>query len=71
MKNNVNLAMSKPFDVNPFIKLWKMLTSSYIMKNMILEYIKFVKLAIVQVIGSFKSEHCSFVLTFMKTKLRN
>jgi hypothetical protein len=39
--------MPKPFDVNPFIKLWKTLTFSYIIKNKILEYIKLVELAIV------------------------
>jgi hypothetical protein len=36
-----------------------------------LEYIKLVELAIVQVISSIEDEQCFFRLTFMKFKLRN
>jgi hypothetical protein len=71
MTNNVKLAMQKPFDVNPVTKLWKTLTSFRILKNKILKYIKLVELAIVKVIGSIEDEHYFYMLTFMKTKLRN
>jgi hypothetical protein len=32
MKNNVKLIMQKPFDINPFTKLWKTLSSSQILE---------------------------------------
>ncbi len=53
MTNNVKLAMEKPFDVNPVTKLWKTFTSFLILKNKILEYIKFVQVVIVKVIGFY------------------
>jgi hypothetical protein len=50
MKNNVKLAMRKPFDVNLLTKLWRTHFSSQILEQKILEYIKLVEL-VVQVIG--------------------
>jgi len=71
MTNNVKLAMQKPFDVNPITKLWKTLISFLILKNKILKYIKLVEVAIVKVISFIENQHYFFMLTFMKTKLRN
>jgi hypothetical protein len=71
VKNNAKLAMQKPFDINPHTKLWRTLSSSQILEHQILEYIKLVELAIVQVIGLVKDEKCFFALTFMKNKLKN
>jgi len=71
MTNNVKLAMQNPFHVNPVIKLWKTLTSFWILKSKILKYIKLVELAIVKVIGSIENGHYFSTLTFTKTKLRN
>ncbi len=70
MTNNVKLAMHKPFDVNPITKLWRTLTSSRILENKLLEYIKLVELVVVQVIGYIENECCFFMLTFMKKKYR-
>jgi len=63
--------MQKPFDLNPFTKLWRMISSSQILEHQILEYIKLVELAIVQVIGIVKDERCFSTFTFMKNKQRN
>jgi hypothetical protein len=71
MKNNAKLAMQKPFDLNPLTKLLRTFSSSQILEHQILEYIKLVELAIVQVIGIVKDERCFSTLTFMKNKLRN
>ncbi len=57
--------MQKPFDVNPITKLWRTLTSSQILENKILEYIKLVELLVVQIIGSIEDECCLSMLTFM------
>jgi hypothetical protein len=38
MKNNVKLAMKKPFDVNLLTKLWRTHSSSQILEQKILEY---------------------------------
>ncbi len=60
MTNNAKLAMQKPFEVNPISKLWRTFTSSQILENKIPKYIKFVKLIVVQVIGSIENECCFF-----------
>jgi hypothetical protein len=69
MTNNVKLAMHKPFDVNPITKLWRTLTSSRILENKLLEYIKLVQPIVVQVIGYIEDGCCFSMLTFMKKKL--
>jgi hypothetical protein len=56
MKNNVKLAMQKPFDINPFTKLWRTFFSSWIFEQKIHEYIKSPELAMVQVSGSIEDE---------------
>jgi hypothetical protein len=56
MKNNSKLVMQKPFDVNPFTKLWKTLSSSQILLEKILKYIKSAELVIVKIIGSMEDE---------------
>ncbi len=60
MTNNAKLEMQKPFEVNPISKLWRTFTSSQILENKIPKYIKFVKLIVVQVIGSIENECCFF-----------
>jgi hypothetical protein len=69
MKNNSNLVMQKPFDVNSLTKLWRTFFSSQILVEKILEYIKLVELVVVQVIGPMEDERCFSTFTFMKTKL--
>jgi len=49
---------------------WRTPTSSRILENKILEYIKLVEL-VVQVIGSIEDECCFSTLTFTKEKLQN
>jgi hypothetical protein len=71
MKNNVKLAMQKPFDINLLTKLWKTFSSSQIFEQKILEYIKLVKLVVVQMIGSVEDEWCFSTFTYMKTKLNH
>jgi len=56
MKKNSNLVMQKPFVVNPFTKLWKTFSSSQIVVEKFLKYIKLAKLATVKIIGSMEDE---------------
>jgi hypothetical protein len=68
MKNNAKLAIQKPFDLNP---LWRTLSPSQIFEHQILEHIKLVELAMLQLIDLVKDERCFSTFTFMKSKLRN
>ncbi len=55
MKTNVKLVMQKPFDINEFIKLWKILSSSQILEYNIPKCIRLVEF-VVQLIGSIENE---------------
>jgi hypothetical protein len=67
----LKLAMQKPFGVNLFTKLWITISLSQILLKKIHEYIKLVKLLVVQVIGLVEDEQCFYRFTFMKIKLQN
>jgi hypothetical protein len=61
--------MAPSFDTNPFIKMWRLMTTSYILITSFVEYVKLAKLATVQVVGSMVDEQCFSPFTFMKFKL--
>ncbi len=56
MKNNIKLAMQKPFDIKLLTKLWRTFSSSRIFEQKIPKYIKLVELVVVQVIGLVEDE---------------
>ncbi len=60
-----------PFDTNPLTKMWHLVTTSWILVSNFLEYVKLVKLAMVQVVGNVEDESCFSTLAFKKSKLRN
>jgi hypothetical protein len=53
-ENNFKLLMQKPFDVNPFTKLWKTFSLSQILVEKIFKYIKSVKLVVGKMISSME-----------------
>jgi hypothetical protein len=58
--------MQRPFGVNLLTKLWITISLSQILLEKIHEYIKLVKLLVVQVIGLVEDEQCFYTFTFMK-----
>jgi hypothetical protein len=68
MKSNACATMAKPLDVNPLTHIFsisKVLTYSF------LEYFKFVKIVMVQVLGSMEDELFFIYLAFCKSKSCN
>jgi hypothetical protein len=51
--------------------MWHLVTSSRKLISSFLEYVNFVELAVVHLIGSVKDEKCFATLAFMKSKLCN
>jgi hypothetical protein len=51
--------------------MWRLVTTSQILVFSFPEYIKLVKLAMVQIIGNVEDERCFSILAFMNSKLRN
>lgn len=71
MKSNVTLAMGLPYTMNPMIKLWKSLASSWAIAHKMLEYVKLAKFAMVQVIGLVEDKRWFNNLNFIKSKFCN
>lgn len=66
MKNNSKGAMVEPHPSNPFISVWRQLTTSQFVVQRMLEYIKLSKLQIVQVLDFVKDEYCFSTLSLWK-----
>jgi hypothetical protein len=60
--------MAPPFDTNPLTKMWRLVTTSWVLVYSFLEYVKLLEMAMVQIVGSVKDEHCFSMLAFMKSK---
>ncbi len=71
MKSNSHGALHFLFDSNLTTKLWGWLASNVIVDDKLLEYLKFVELAIVMVLGNVEDERTFFNVNFLKLKLRN
>ncbi len=59
-----------PFDTNPLARMWRLVTTSWILVSSFLEYVKLVELWY-KVVGNVEDESCFSTLAFMKSKLRN
>ncbi len=66
------VALEPPYEVNPITELWRILSSSIVLKKTMFKYFKIAKMAtMVQVLGLVEDE-CTFsTLSFTKNKLRN
>ncbi len=71
MKSNAMACMAPPFDTNLPTIMWQFVTTSHILITSFPKYSKWVKLAMVQVVGSVEDERCLFILVFMKSKLHH
>jgi hypothetical protein len=71
MRSNATTCMVPPFDINPLTKMWHLVTTSQILVSSFLEYVKFVELVMIHIIGNVEDEKYFSTLAFMKSKLRN
>jgi hypothetical protein len=71
MKSNATTCMAPPFDTNPLMRMWCLVTTFWILVYKFPKYVKLVELAMVQIVGSVEDERCFFTLAFMKSKLCN
>jgi hypothetical protein len=55
--------MPTPFDLNPLTEMWCLVTTFQILSFSFLEYVKLVKLAMVQIVGNVEDEKCFSTLT--------
>jgi hypothetical protein len=70
MQSNSEVAMKPPHDCKLTTQMSRRFASNVILKDRILKYFKLVELAIV-VLGSVEDQHTFFIVSFMKSKLRN
>jgi len=63
--------MLPPYDVNPLMKVWRMLDSNNNLTQNFGEFLKLAEIAIVHVIGSVEDKRCFSSVGFLKSKLRN
>jgi hypothetical protein len=71
MKNQVPRAMERHKDKNLVIKLWHQFSINNLLVVCFFEFIEFVQMAIVQIIGNIKNEKTFLIVAFMKFKLWN
>jgi hypothetical protein len=69
MKSNAASCMKPPFHTNPLTHMWHLVTTSWILVSSFLEYVKLVKLTMVQIVYNVEDERCFSTLAFMKSKL--
>jgi hypothetical protein len=71
MKSNCTAACAPPYDVNPLTKVWRSISSSRLLQDLISEYIKLPEIGTCFVLGSVEDERCFSSLKFLKSSLRN
>jgi hypothetical protein len=71
MKSNAIACMAPPFDNNPFIRMWHLVTTFQVLVCNFSEYVKLAEMAMVQIMGNVEDEHSLFMLAFMKLHLCN
>jgi hypothetical protein len=71
MEEVVALADDKvnPQIVNPFTCLWKVINVFHLLSDTFLEYLKFVEIVMVHVLGFVEDERCFSLISFLKSKL--
>jgi hypothetical protein len=71
IKSNATNCLAPPFDMNPLIRMWRLVTTSCILVTSFPKYVKLAKLVMVQVVGSVEDKRCFSTLSFMKSKFHN
>jgi hypothetical protein len=68
MKLNATTCMMPPFDTNPSIKMWCLVTTFWILALNFLEYVKLAKLVIAQIEGNVQDDMFFFYFGFHEVK---
>jgi hypothetical protein len=63
--------MAEPFDMNPIIKLWMIITNNSLLCQHLNEYMKLTKIRIISMFGLVENERIFSILAFIKNKLCN
>ncbi len=71
MLHDFEVVLRKENDLNPLTKLWCKVFSFPILNHKLLEYIKLVEIAIVQVLSLDENNQTFNIFSFMKNKLWN
>jgi hypothetical protein len=71
MLHNVEVFLWKENDLDPLTKLWCKFFSFPVLNHKLLEYIKLVEIAIVQVLSLDENNQTFNIVSFMKNKLQN
>jgi hypothetical protein len=71
MKAQARRCMLPPFDKNPFIKLWDIVSGLAVLSKMIPEYLKLAEIGYAFILGSVEDERTFSSLKFLKSRLRN
>jgi hypothetical protein len=69
MKSIAIACMAPPFDTNTLIKMWCLVTTFQVLVCNFPQYVKFVKVGMVQIVGSVENEHPFSMLAFVKSHL--
>ncbi len=67
MKNNAQATLGLPHSINPLTKTWKIITNFIILFCEISEYVKLLKIAMVQVLGLVENEKIFNNFNFFKS----
>jgi hypothetical protein len=71
MGHNFDPILYKESDLNPLTKMWHKVFRSPFINHKLLEFIKLVKIVVVQVLGYIEDERIFSTMAFMKIKLWN
>jgi hypothetical protein len=58
-------------DLNPLSKLWKKLSNNALLSTYANEFMKVIKLVVIQIMGFVEDERTYLTLTFMKRRFQN
>ncbi len=71
MLHNSKIVLQEKNDLNPITNLWHKVSSSPILNNKLLGYIKLVKIVTIQVLSSIEDKQTFNIVNFMKNKFQN
>lgn len=71
MQANAQVMMQKPYEINPVIRMWRLIEGNSLLRQQLSKYMKIAEIAIVMVLRSVQDERTFNTLSFMNTKVRN
>lgn len=69
MRSNARVAIDPPYEQNSLTRIWKTLDAATCLNHHILEYLKLVEIAVVQVLGYVENKRVILSIEFLKFKV--